>query len=248
MRRRSRIVDIGSNSVRLVAYEGLSRAPRQIFNEKVALRAWRGRRDDRQAAEERHRQGARRLAPFPDVVRNPAGRRACMFWRPPRRATPRTAPNSWRRRREAIGAPIALLSGAREAELSAHRRRLGNPSARWRRRRSWRRLARTDRRQGRAARQGNHPAARRPGPDGRLRTIRRARRSRSCARRLAQSRIVERVAGRTFYAVGGTWRALAKLHMRQRHYPLTVMHGYVIPAQRRRRFRRASSSGSTPRR
>ena len=48
---------------------------------------------------------------------------------------------------------------------------------------------------------------------------------------MAQSRIVERVAGRTFYAVGGTWRALAKLHMRQRHYPLTVMHGYVIPSQ-----------------
>ena len=36
--------------------------------------------------------------------------------------------------------------------------------------------------------------------------------------------------GRTFYAVGGTWRALAKLHMRQRNYPLNVMHGYVIPA------------------
>ncbi len=28
------IVDIGSNSVRLVAYESLSRSPRQIFNEK----------------------------------------------------------------------------------------------------------------------------------------------------------------------------------------------------------------------
>ena len=36
--------------------------------------------------------------------------------------------------------------------------------------------------------------------------------------------------GRTFYAVGGTWRALAKLHMRARTYPLNVMHGYAIPA------------------
>ena len=34
--------------------------------------------------------------------------------------------------------------------------------------------------------------------------------------------------GRTFYAVGGTWRALAKLHMAQRDYPLNVMHGYVM--------------------
>ena len=37
--------------------------------------------------------------------------------------------------------------------------------------------------------------------------------------------------GRTFYAVGGTWRALAKLHMRQRNYPLQIMHGYALPAR-----------------
>ncbi|KAF0120052.1 MAG: Ppx/GppA phosphatase, partial [Methylocystaceae bacterium] len=31
-----------------------------------------------------------------------------------------------------------------------------------------------------------------------------------------------------FYAVGGTWRSLAKLHMRQRNYALGVMHHYRI--------------------
>ena len=36
--------------------------------------------------------------------------------------------------------------------------------------------------------------------------------------------------GRTFYAVGGTWRALAKLHMTSCRHPLGVMHGYAIPA------------------
>src|SRR3981189_626216 len=36
--------------------------------------------------------------------------------------------------------------------------------------------------------------------------------------------------GRTFYAVGGTWRALARLHIIQSEYPLQVMHGYSIPA------------------
>lgn len=34
--------------------------------------------------------------------------------------------------------------------------------------------------------------------------------------------------GRTFYAVGGTWRNLAKLHMSAKNYPLHVMHGYAI--------------------
>jgi exopolyphosphatase/guanosine-5'-triphosphate,3'-diphosphate pyrophosphatase len=36
--------------------------------------------------------------------------------------------------------------------------------------------------------------------------------------------------GRDFYAVGGTWRSLTRLHMWQTGYPLHVMHGYVIPA------------------
>jgi exopolyphosphatase/guanosine-5'-triphosphate,3'-diphosphate pyrophosphatase len=37
--------------------------------------------------------------------------------------------------------------------------------------------------------------------------------------------------GRVFYAVGGTWRALARIHIIQSEYPLGVMHGYSIPAQ-----------------
>jgi exopolyphosphatase/guanosine-5'-triphosphate,3'-diphosphate pyrophosphatase len=36
---------------------------------------------------------------------------------------------------------------------------------------------------------------------------------------------------RSFYAVGGTWRSLARLHMWQTGYPLHVMHGYAIPAE-----------------
>jgi exopolyphosphatase / guanosine-5'-triphosphate,3'-diphosphate pyrophosphatase len=36
--------------------------------------------------------------------------------------------------------------------------------------------------------------------------------------------------GRNFYAVGGTWRALARIHIIQSGYPLHVMHGYTIPA------------------
>jgi exopolyphosphatase/guanosine-5'-triphosphate,3'-diphosphate pyrophosphatase len=38
-------------------------------------------------------------------------------------------------------------------------------------------------------------------------------------------------AKRSFYAVGGTWRALARLHMSQTGYPLHVTHGYTIPAK-----------------
>ena len=37
--------------------------------------------------------------------------------------------------------------------------------------------------------------------------------------------------GKAIYIVGGTWRSLARLHMKQRGYPLHVMHNYVIPVR-----------------
>jgi exopolyphosphatase/guanosine-5'-triphosphate,3'-diphosphate pyrophosphatase len=37
--------------------------------------------------------------------------------------------------------------------------------------------------------------------------------------------------GKAIYAVGGTWRSLARLHMKQRGYPLHVMQNYVIPVR-----------------
>ena len=39
---------------------------------------------------------------------------------------------------------------------------------------------------------------------------------------------LEHLHGRTFYAVGGTWRALARLHQAATDYPLHVMHAYTI--------------------
>jgi len=62
-------------------------------------------------------------------------------------------------------------------------------------------------------------------------TARRKRRPRSRATRCKKIKILDNLAGRTFYAVGGTWRALARLHMSQRQYPMRVMHNYVIPTR-----------------
>jgi exopolyphosphatase / guanosine-5'-triphosphate,3'-diphosphate pyrophosphatase len=36
--------------------------------------------------------------------------------------------------------------------------------------------------------------------------------------------------GRTLYAVGGVWRNLARIHMAQNDYPVRVLHDYEIPA------------------
>ena len=48
---------------------------------------------------------------------------------------------------------------------------------------------------------------------------------------LSTVKLLHALPGRTFYAVGGTWRALARLHMRQRQYSMNVMHNYVIPSR-----------------
>jgi exopolyphosphatase/guanosine-5'-triphosphate,3'-diphosphate pyrophosphatase len=48
---------------------------------------------------------------------------------------------------------------------------------------------------------------------------------------LGDAKLLKAGANRTFYAIGGTWRALARLHMWQTGYPLHVMHGYMLPAK-----------------
>ena len=50
--------------------------------------------------------------------------------------------------------------------------------------------------------------------------------------------LLEEGEGRSFYAVGGTWRALARLHMWQTGYPFHVMHNYTIPAREALEFSR----------
>lgn len=49
--------------------------------------------------------------------------------------------------------------------------------------------------------------------------------------------------GETFYAVGGTWRAFGKLHMSSIAYPLNVMHHYEIEADEAMEFCRQCMRG-----
>jgi exopolyphosphatase/guanosine-5'-triphosphate,3'-diphosphate pyrophosphatase len=51
-------------------------------------------------------------------------------------------------------------------------------------------------------------------------------------RQLASVNWLGRGRGRTFYAVGGTWRALAKLHMTRLRYPLSAVHGFKVDLEK----------------
>lgn len=47
-------------------------------------------------------------------------------------------------------------------------------------------------------------------------------------RELARSDVLRAAAGKTLYLVGGAWRAIARLHMEQTRYPLHIIHQYTI--------------------
>ena len=59
---------------------------------------------------------------------------------------------------------------------------------------------------------------------------------------LKQSGLGKKSAGRPFYMVGGSWRALAKIDMICTDYPLPVRHQYAMPASRAKALRQIVAS------
>lgn len=220
------IVDIGSNSVRLVVYQSLSRAPTPIFNEKAMCGLGRGVLTTGRLPEEgvdKAMKALRRYRALCDMM-NVSRVEAIAT------AAARDAENGaafLEAASKVIGCDIQLLSGRREAELSAlgvvsaiHNPDgvvgdLGGGS-----------LELIDVKEDQIGKGVTLPL-------GGLALMDASRRSTRDAIKIARKAIatakpLEHLKGRTFYAVGGTWRSLAKLHMKQRHYPLGVMHNYRI--------------------
>jgi exopolyphosphatase / guanosine-5'-triphosphate,3'-diphosphate pyrophosphatase len=230
------VIDIGSNSVRLVAYEGLTRSLTPIFNEKVL------------AGLGREVQSTGLLAP--DAVDKALGalrrfRQLCDTMRVKRVLAIATAacrdadngPDFIAAAEQSCGATIDVLSGKREAMLSAlgvvsgfHRPDgivgdLGGGS-----------LELIDV-SGRRIRAGaTLPLGGLALQDISKKSLKYA--ERVVSKELARLPSLKVGARRTFYAVGGTWRALARLHMWQTGYPLHVTHGYSIPAKEALEFAR----------
>jgi len=223
------IVDIGSNSVRLVAYEALSRAPTPTFNEKALCGLGRGVALTGFLPQDAVAKALASLQRFRVLCRT----MGISDVRVIATAAVRDAANGKEfldLAERAIGERIELLSGGREAELSG----LGVYSG----------IHLPD---GFVGDLGGgsleltevSPSGVGKGvtlPLGGLSLVDLSERSPKKAARLARETLskvrgLDALAGRTFYAVGGTWRALARLHMHQRQYPLDVMHNYAIPTR-----------------
>jgi exopolyphosphatase/guanosine-5'-triphosphate,3'-diphosphate pyrophosphatase len=230
------IVDIGSNSVRLVVYETVARAPAQVFNEKEMAGLGRQVASTGRLAPDAMAKAIAALIRFRilceamhvgaiRVIATAAARYAS------------NGPEFIARAEAAIGQPIELISGDREAVLSG----LGV-------------LSGFDNPDGVVGDLGGGSlelisvAGGRVGegasvPLGGLALLDRSTNSLKQAERIVKDELerlpqLSAMKGRDFYAVGGTWRALATLHQRQSGYPLNVMHGYTVPARQAADFAR----------
>ncbi len=224
------IVDIGSNSVRVVIYEAQTRTPATLDNEKAICAIGR----DMVTTGRLHAEGCalalRALARFKLLADglNVVARDAVAT------AAARDAQNGkeFVARAEAVwGAPVRVLSGEEEARLAAQGVLAGISDA-----------------EGLVADLGGGSLDMvsvkngRTGsaftlPFGPLRLMDLARGDPDRARDLVEERLSELNGirdgvGNRIYAVGGIWRSLARVDMDREEYPLHVLHEYVIPRGR----------------
>src|SRR5246500_3669528 len=208
------VIDIGSNSVRLVVYETMARSLITIFNEKALCGLGREVQTTGLLAPDAVAKALTSLRRFRALCRvMKVGRVRAIATAACRDAS--NGPDFIARAERICGVRIEILSGAREAKLSA----LGVISG----------IHKPDGIVGGLG--GGVPL-----PLGSLALQDLAHKSLKRAERIVRSELSELPRlksgrGRTFYAVGGTWRALARIHIVQSGYPLKVMHGYSIPAQ-----------------
>jgi len=221
------VVDLGSNSVRLVVYEGYSRNPIPIFNEKAVLRLGRGLQTTGRLNEEGVEQAVTVLHRYAAVARAMGAHPFEILTT----AAVRDAENGpdfvTMLHGRMPDVPIHVLSGRQEAEFSADGVLCGIPHA-----------------NGILADIGGGSlelvrlAAGRRGESqtlglGVIRLSERAGGDPLRARNIAEADLaavpwVADTPGADLYLVGGAWRALARIHMAQTAYPLYMVHHYAI--------------------
>ncbi len=222
------VIDIGSNSVRLVVYEGLTRSPTPIFNEKVLAGLGRQVSSTRLLAPDAVAEALQALRRFRTLCDNlQVGQVFGIATAACRDA--QNGPGFIEEAERICRVKIDVLSGRREAELAALGVMsgmyepsgivgdLGGGS-----------LELIDIRGSKIKRGVTLPLGGLMLKDASGQSLKRA-------EKIVQYELADvsfkAGKGRKFYAVGGAWRALAGLHMAQTGYPLHVMHGYTLRAK-----------------
>ncbi|MEA1071327.1 Ppx/GppA family phosphatase [Sphingomonas sp. LY160] len=221
------IIDIGSNSVRFVAYGGTPRVPSALFNEKVMAALGRGVAKDGRLDEEAMAKTLAALARFRLLAREMGLKKLHTV----ATAAVRDASNgpAFMRDIAALGLKPRLLPGPEEAELSG----LGVVSA-------------IPRANGIVADLGGGSleligVARGSVGEGvslpigvlRLGTSPdRAKIAKDIRAAIKDSRLKDAARGHGLYLVGGSFRALAQLDLKSANHPLPIVHQHKIAPER----------------
>ena len=233
----SAVIDIGSNSIRLVAFRGARRTPLVLFNEKVMAGLGRGVAETGLISDEGMETARAALARFKLLCDDMHVDRLHAF----ATAAVRDAGNRDAfidMARQKCGLGVKVLSGADEARFAAYGVIAGIPDA--------------DGvvgdlgggslelvriRNGKPLSQMSLPigalkldAARKQGGRAMQQMVKKA---------LATVDWAGEGRGLPFYMVGGSWRALAQVHMHLTDYPLPVVHQYAMDAAATERMARA---------
>lgn len=234
---RSAVIDIGSNSVRIVVYEGPARAPAVIFNEKVAAGLGRGLPSDGRIAPEDAERGLLALRRYALLARHMEVKDLqCVATAAVRDAT--NGPDFIAAAAEA-GLDIRLLSGEEEAEAAGYgvlaaipdahgiAVDLGGGS-----------LELAEVSDGKVGRRASFPlgvlrlpALRKDGDQAFERAVRKM---------LREAGWPDGMGGRPLYLVGGSWRALSRLDLEITKDPLAVLDQHSFPRGALRRLVRAT--------
>jgi exopolyphosphatase/guanosine-5'-triphosphate,3'-diphosphate pyrophosphatase len=226
------VIDIGSNSVRLVVYDGLRRAPTPVFNEKILCGLGKGVGLTGKLNEEGVTRAIAALKRF-RILSKQIGARDVFAIATAAAREAKNGADFIGRAEDALGTSIDVLTGKQEARFASMGVMaaipgadgivgdLGGGS-----------LELIDVKNGKI-RDGITLAA------GPLRLIDLSGGSIGTARKIVNQQLdkasmISSLKGRSFYAVGGTWRNLARLHMAQSKYPLHVLHGYRIGREQAR--------------
>lgn len=230
---RSAVVDLGSNSVRLVVFEGRGRNPLPIFNEKAVLGLGRGLVTTGRLNEDAVEQAVTVMVRYHTVARamgaNPVEVLATAAVRDAENGAAFVA--ALQKRLPDLG--IRILTGQEEGLLSADGVLLGFPDAdgvlgdigggs----------LELVELSHGRAGRAVSLPL-------GAIRLAERSGGDIQRGRAFATEEFnrvpwLNEASGRDLYLVGGAWRALARMHIAQTTYPLSIVHHYVLSREEAR--------------
>ncbi|MFT5539325.1 MAG: exopolyphosphatase/guanosine-5'-triphosphate,3'-diphosphate pyrophosphatase, partial [Alphaproteobacteria bacterium] len=222
----SAVIDIGSNSVRMVVFSGAERSPVPIYNERTLCGLGRSLGETGKLDAGGVVKALAHLARFAVLARAMGVERIEALATEAVRAASDGA--DFVAEAEAIlGAPINILKGEAEAQASAYGVVSGIPAA-----------------DGMMGDLGggsleivtlDHgmPGAYATLPIGSLRLHESAGTDMDKVGALVDKALesvdwLGAIKGRTFYPVGGAWRAFAAVHMNQQNYPLHVVHQYSM--------------------